>query len=573
MLLLFALISQLFFPQSFASTAPSPPPVVVLDSVRTHPNTTFTLPIYFHGLDSLTTTSYQFSLNYDVSLLHLDSLSTNGTVSEAGLLQSSEHTPGLLYVAGAHKEPLPGSGLLMELVFTTRTTQGSSSISLSSFMFNEGGQEVKSIPGFIDISAPQFRIAADTIRVQQKQSFSLPLWLHHSDAPLYSGFFSIGYDSALITPVGVSTEESLLSDAGSFTDYFLSAPGLLHVAFASSSPLKAADLPLASILFESKEMPGESPIHFVETTLNEGPSAITTASGHVIVEPIFRWGDTNEDFEISVVDAIYILRHLLQMAQLEGNAQRAADVSGNNTITSYDASLILQYVHALISCFPVDTGCKQSKSRTPFEETIGIIKNPLSWSHSLRTPELYTLYLNSESEGLDIYSLDISMPISSGTEISLDNYSNLPADWIVLSSASTHAYTIRMAGPSPLPEGPVLNMKGTPFTSYLSINGQPSELLTEADQHSVSPQMAITDVYPIPFQHTLNLQYSLTHPAHIQITLFDALGRRVKGLYNGHVEAGVHHLHTNEQVLSPGIYTVRIVTQAGQMDQAQIIKL
>jgi|GEM_PF-5429260 len=573
MLFIFALLSQLLIPQSLASIGSPPHPVITLDSVRTHPNTTFTLPIFFQGLDSLSTTSYQFSLNYDSSLLVLDSLNTNGTVSESGLLQSSEHIPGLLHVAGAHKEPLPCSGLLMELVFTTREIQDTSSILLSTFMFNEGDKEVTITPGFIDIVAPQFRISADTIRVQQNHSFSLPIWLEYTDTPLYSGFFSIGYDSSLIIPKGVSREESILADPGSFIDYIISSPGLLHVAFASSSPLQAVDLPLAAILFESKELPGESSIHLMEAAMNEGPSVITAVNGLVIVEPTFRWGDTNEDSGISAVDAIYILRHLLRIAQLEENAKQAADVSGNNTITSYDASLILQYAHELISCFPVEANCKQSKSSIALEEAAGRIAHSFSWSHSRVTPEIYTLYLHKEPEGLDIYSLDLSIPLSAGMDVSLESYAHLPKDWIVFSSVSNHAYTISMAGPSPLPEGPVLDMNGSKFVSHLLINGQPSELFAVANEHSGSPHIAINEVYPTPFRHTVNIQYALTHSADIEITLFDALGRRVKTLYNGHVEAGAHRLRTDGHMLSPGIYTVRLVTQEGQIDQTQVIKL
>ena len=573
MLFLFALLSQLLVPQSLTTIDASPHPVVIIDSVRTHPNSTFTLPIFFHGLDSLTATSYQFSLNYDSSLLVLDSLRTKGTVSESGLLQSSEHIPGLLHVAGAHKEPLPSSGLLMELVFTTKEIQDSSSMFLSTFMFNEGGMKVTLTPGFIDIVAPQFRISADTIRVQQNHTFSLPIWLLYSDTPLYSGFFSIGYDSALITPIGISREESLLSDPSSFIDYTISSPGLLHVAFASSSPLQAEELPLAFILFESKELPGESPIRLVEVVMNEGPSVVTAANGLVIVEPTFRWGDTNEDLEISVVDAVYILRHLLRVAQLEGNAQQAADVSGNNTITSYDASLILQYAHELISCFPVEPSCKQSKSRILFEEVARRIEHPFSWNYSRVTPEKYTLYLDTEAEGLNIYSLDITIPLSPGNEVSLDSYAHLPEDWIVFSNTSNQSYKISLAGSSPLPVGPVLAIKGPEFKSHLLINGQPSDLFVVANQQSGSSDIAITEVYPIPFKHIVNLRYSITHPTAIQITLFDALGRRVKELYNGHVEAGVHHLHTDGLALSPGMYTLRLVTQEGQMAQTQVIKL
>jgi hypothetical protein len=220
----------------------------------------------------------------------------------------------------------------------------------------------------------------------------------------------------------------------------------------------------------------------------------------------------------------------------------------------------------------VEASCKQSKSAA-FEEAVGRIEQPFSWNRSRITPEIQTLYLNAGAEDLDIYSLDISIPLSPGMEESLEHYAHLPADWIMSSSVSNHTYMISMAGSSPLPAGPVLDMKGSEFKSHLLINGQPSDVSIVASQPLRSPDIAITNVYPIPFRHALNLQYSLTHPTDIQITLFDALGRRVKELYNGRAEAGVHRLHTNGLTFSPGIYTVRITTQEGEMDQVQVIKL
>ena len=65
-------------------------------------------------------------------------------------------------------------------------------------------------------------------------------------------------------------------------------------------------------------------------------------------------GDVSGDGTISPFDAAKILSHVIGITPLTGEALQFADVSGNGTITAYDAALILQYSVGLIDQFPAD---------------------------------------------------------------------------------------------------------------------------------------------------------------------------------------------------------------------------
>lgn len=60
---------------------------------------------------------------------------------------------------------------------------------------------------------------------------------------------------------------------------------------------------------------------------------------------------------VSVLDAVYILQALAGTRTLDSSQVLACDVSGNGTLSTFDASLILQYKVGLISRFPVAETC------------------------------------------------------------------------------------------------------------------------------------------------------------------------------------------------------------------------
>jgi len=64
--------------------------------------------------------------------------------------------------------------------------------------------------------------------------------------------------------------------------------------------------------------------------------------------------------------------------------------------------------------------------------------------------------------------------------------------------------------------------------------------------------------YPNPFNSSTMLSYRLLGPAHVQLTVFDALGKKVLNLVDEKQEAGVHPFHLDVASLSSGIYYYRL---------------
>ncbi len=89
----------------------------------------------------------------------------------------------------------------------------------------------------------------------------------------------------------------------------------------------------------------------VNATDAEGTSAFsTTFSFRSHVKP----ADFNGSGEIQSADAYIILRHVANISVLTGDSIEAAEVSGDGTVSAYDAALVLQAAAGLLTVFPVD---------------------------------------------------------------------------------------------------------------------------------------------------------------------------------------------------------------------------
>ncbi|MDP6533298.1 MAG: Ig-like domain-containing protein, partial [Candidatus Marinimicrobia bacterium] len=109
-----------------------------------------------------------------------------------------------------------------------------------------------------------------------------------------------------------------------------------------------------------------------------------------------------------------------------------------------------------------------------------------------------------------------------------------------------------------------VNTAATQYTwtySVLSING---ELLPEV--------FALHQNYPNPFNPVTTLRYDLPENGHVNITIYDMLGRQVKTLINQTQDAGYKSViwagtDTNSKPVSAGIYLYQI--QAGEYLQTK----
>jgi hypothetical protein len=112
------------------------------------------------------------------------------------------------------------------------------------------------------------------------------------------------------------------------------------------------------------------------------------------------------------------------------------------------------------------------------------------------------------------------------------------------------------------------------------------DLSNTADQISVSGEGVLTSVktakglpteyqlyqnYPDPFNPTTTIAYALPKQSHVELKIFNTLGKEIQTLVNGEQPAGVHGVQWNAQSLSSGVYICRLM--AGSYSQTRKLVL
>jgi flagellar hook assembly protein FlgD len=77
--------------------------------------------------------------------------------------------------------------------------------------------------------------------------------------------------------------------------------------------------------------------------------------------------------------------------------------------------------------------------------------------------------------------------------------------------------------------------------------------------------------YPDPFNPTTTIAYALPKQSHVELKIFNTLGKEIQTLVNGEQPAGVHGVQWNAQSLSSGVYICRLM--AGSYSQTRKLVL
>lgn len=86
-------------------------------------------------------------------------------------------------------------------------------------------------------------------------------------------------------------------------------------------------------------------------------------------------------------------------------------------------------------------------------------------------------------------------------------------------------------------------------------------------------EMAITGIFPNPFNSSVNINYRLCHPMEIRINVYDILGRKICCLINEHRDIGLHHIQFRPDHLASGCYFIVLSNTDGLADGYKVIYL
>jgi hypothetical protein len=77
-------------------------------------------------------------------------------------------------------------------------------------------------------------------------------------------------------------------------------------------------------------------------------------------------------------------------------------------------------------------------------------------------------------------------------------------------------------------------------------------------EEQVTERFVVMSNYPNPFNPATTIQYRLSLSAHVELTVYNAQGRRVAKLIDDHQEAGIHTRRFDAGSLPGGLYLARL---------------
>jgi hypothetical protein len=94
---------------------------------------------------------------------------------------------------------------------------------------------------------------------------------------------------------------------------------------------------------------------------------------------------------------------------------------------------------------------------------------------------------------------------------------------------------------------------------------------TAADEAPAPSAFTLERAYPNPFRASTTVRYALRHPAPVVLSVYDALGRRVRRLDLGEQVAGAHEVRLGAEGLSAGLYLYELRTPTARETRPMMI--
>ena len=402
---------------------------------------------------------------------------------------------------------------------------------------------------------------------------------------LRHGYGSSSYGLIMCTNASPTIQNSLLSDAGvgvravgasnpvinycdmvRLTDYGVNNVGASFVVNATNNWWGSNTGPTHA------SNPGGTGVP-VTNSVNFSPY-LTSSSGNPVM------GDVTLNATITAYDAAMILLWIVNPGAnpLNSLQLQVADVSAAGGVTSFDASLILQYVAGLIDLFPAETTSLDPTPNTPIpHRTLDGVIAALKLGNTKAEVGQEVLIPLSIHSDIKVLSGFGSIILPAGCEyIGLEQAGSVTTVAAMSDGSLNFAFASAQAIPQDQPIAQIrlriaatLQESTESHIQWRQASVNESELaageggMIDVVNTTLPGQFALQPNFPNPFNPTTVIPYELAAASHVQILIYDLLGRQVAELINSNLSGGRHQVlwnGTNDAgtEVASGVYLVRM---------------
>lgn len=267
--------------QSFAQIS------VSLPSSQGVVNNSGTIPLSVDDLTGQGVTAFQFVVTYDPSVIEITNAAGAGTLSEGKLLLSNTTVSGQISVSGASDFDYEGGGILVNLE-VTYLSEGTTDLTISSFMFNEGTPASTSTNGSVTVTNGQgpspVNISVPNSSIGTvDESLTIPVSVDNlTGKGVQSYEFTFTYDAAALRVDGVNINNTLSAGTNPTTNSAVS--GQFVVTWSSGSNLSGAGTLIE--LITTPLSAGNTSINLTNVVFNTGSPSATVSGGSITISDV-----------------------------------------------------------------------------------------------------------------------------------------------------------------------------------------------------------------------------------------------------------------------------------------------
>jgi len=383
--------------------------------------------------------------------------------------------------------------------------------------------------------------------------------------------------------IGVDTARSLLGEAG-WSMYVNDTDTLLITASGGANTISSSGT-LFSLQFYIPDTlsPGFIPVNIKHVLFDESDIDIESINGGITVQPNIFYGDVSLNGAVHAYDAALILKHLVDLEDLNEQQLLNANVSPDATVSALDAALIFQYVVGLIDTLPYDSAMGTLHASGDIEINDGNVQA----GQQIEVP----LLLN---HGDNILSFEGTVEFAP-EDLRYDDiiWSDFLSDFTIEVHHQEGALAFAGAGSAPDgEEGIFATLKFTVIETFsadsteitltrLRWNEEPiiSDAASAVFRKSVSMNnidiprtFSLSQNYPNPFNPTTTIEYGLPEQSDVKLIIYDIKGNTIKQWNYTNQNAGYYSVvwdggNTYGNKVSTGIYFYRII--AGNFTQTK----
>jgi hypothetical protein len=434
----------------------------------------------------------------------------------------------------------------------------------------EGSVSIEEISAVISVGEAN----AYVIESMYTDTVLVPVLIDSLSAGISAGEFRFTGFQDGIEFLEVETDNSLMGDAGWSVVTNDQDTVLITAGYGSTDIDTSGILFFLKVAVSDTLMEGIASIETVEIELNESSDEITVHDGGInIFNPML--GDVSENDDVSVYDASLVLKYLVETEALNYPQMLSADVTFDGEITALDASVIAQYAVELIDTLP-QTNTNLLAGMGDF----GIDDNEFTPGEILQVPIQLINGSNLLSFEMEL-NFDPDILSYSGIEFSemVDHF---------MTEENQINGSLKLAGAGATPDGQEGMFAIVSFLVGNDIENETIEIGIDhyrtnenemqngtsatftnstlaVDADFIPNDFALHQNYPNPFNPVTTINYDLPEQAHVSIMIYDIMGRKIRHLVNGIQEPGfkttIWDASNNlGEPVSAGMYLYRIQT-------------